>query len=452
VKEPLSESLLKRLQDEQSLESKANLLFQVARALRNEGQLEESLSAYQARAEIDLDKDERFVSLLERAQVLIDLNATQAEVLNTLERASEVGHERAEALHAASRYCRNLKLFSKGVEYAAAGLGRSKPLSGLDLQDWIYDWALLDEFAVNSYWSGDFRSCADACRRLLSEGKLPESRKSRVEANLQFANEKLGALRILELEPGDPANLLPLDALTPWAQAVGNRDSVIRCIHIVWVGDESRRPDNCIQTWRDKNPDWQIRIWGNKELRTTDWKNRKHIESMLTKELAGVADLMRWEILYAQGGLAVDADSACVRPLEDWLFEPDIFAAWENEWLRPGLVASGYVYARPGNRLMGQIIEDLHNRENMEGGRAWQITGPTRLTDTIKSLKYRSITVYPSHFFMPEHLSGARYTGNGPVFAKQFWGSTRGNYKDLSNWDAVRSTSQSNIAEIEGQT
>ena len=30
-------------------------------------------------------------------------------------------------------------------------------------------------------------------------------------------------------------------------------------LHIIWVGDESKRPDNCIQTWIDKNPAWTVR-------------------------------------------------------------------------------------------------------------------------------------------------------------------------------------------------
>jgi mannosyltransferase OCH1-like enzyme len=82
---------------------------------------------------------------------------------------------------------------------------------------------------------------------------------------------------------------------------------------------------------------------------------------MATRELCGVADMMRWEILERYGGFAVDADSVCVRPLADWLFEPEIFACWENEIARPGLIANGYVYSHPGNRLIRQLVNDIHN-------------------------------------------------------------------------------------------
>jgi mannosyltransferase OCH1-like enzyme len=37
-------------------------------------------------------------------------------------------------------------------------------------------------------------------------------------------------------------------------------------LHFVWIGDESKRPDNCIQSWVKLNPDYEIIIWGNTEL------------------------------------------------------------------------------------------------------------------------------------------------------------------------------------------
>ena len=65
------------------------------------------------------------------------------------------------------------------------------------------------------------------------------------------------------------------------------------------------------------------------------------MSDMLNRQVwEGVADMMRWEILDQHGGFAVDADSICIRPLEDWLFEPRIFACWENEIARPGLASA----------------------------------------------------------------------------------------------------------------
>ena len=116
-------------------------------------------------------------------------------------------------------------------------------------------------------------------------------------------------------------------------------------LHFVGVGDESKRPDKEINTWRLLNPDYQVTVWGNESL-----KNSWHLANAMryySKELCGVADCMRWEILYKYGGIALDADSECLRSLEDWLLEPDIFACWESELLRPGLIENGIVGAVP---------------------------------------------------------------------------------------------------------
>lgn len=50
-----------------------------------------------------------------------------------------------------------------------------------------------------------------------------------------------------------------------------SRAPILRTIHMVWVGDENKRPDNCIETWWRKNPGWIVRIWGNRELTSLEW-------------------------------------------------------------------------------------------------------------------------------------------------------------------------------------
>jgi mannosyltransferase OCH1-like enzyme len=103
-----------------------------------------------------------------------------------------------------------------------------------------------------------------------------------------------------------------------------------KILHFIWVGDESKRPDNCIQTWIEHHPDWQLKIWGNDSLADFEWVNAAHMRAMSTRELNGVADMMRWEILYNQGGLVFDADSICVRKLDDELLDCEAFACWES--------------------------------------------------------------------------------------------------------------------------
>lgn len=209
-------------------------------------------------------------------------------------------------------------------------------------------------------------------------------------------------------------------------------DAVIpKIFHFIWVGDESKRPDNCIQTWRDHHPDWEFRIWGNAELTGRAWTNHKHIEAMLPRELNGVADMMRWEILHEQGGVLFDADSVCLRPLDDHLLDCEAFACWENEIVRPGLIAAGYFGCEAGNPFVRQIVEDIAAQPSVVDDMAWKTVGPQRLTDSYRQHAYSQLRIYPSHYFIPQHFTGQLYAGQDAVYAQQLWGSTLRTYDDI---------------------
>ncbi|MYL97494.1 mannosyltransferase [Novosphingobium sp. FGD1] len=208
-----------------------------------------------------------------------------------------------------------------------------------------------------------------------------------------------------------------------------------KTFHFIWVGDESRRPDNCIQTWRDAHPGWAFHLWGNAELDGRGWINAGHMAAMRERELNGVADMMRWEILHEHGGLVFDADSICVAPLDDWLLRCEAFACWENEIARPGLIAAGYFGCMPGNPFVHQIIEDISAMPSVVDAMAWQTVGPQRLTDAYREHRYTPLRIYPSHYFIPRHFTGVTYEGPDRIYAHQLWGSTLGTYDHLHEAD-----------------
>lgn len=197
-----------------------------------------------------------------------------------------------------------------------------------------------------------------------------------------------------------------------------------KIIHLIWIGDQSRRPTAWMNTWAAMNPDYEVRMWGNEEVASTSWALTERINGWFRREINGAADLIRWQILIRFGGLAFDADSECIRPLEDWLLEPDCFAVWENEIARPGLIAAGALGCTPGHHLFQKVMCDIRDDPTPFDGMAWQKVGPLRLTNTVRAYQHLPLTVYPSHYFLPRHLSGFEYRGEGPVFAKQYWGST----------------------------
>ncbi|MGA6580754.1 glycosyltransferase family 32 protein [Providencia sp. NPDC089923] len=219
--------------------------------------------------------------------------------------------------------------------------------------------------------------------------------------------------------------------------------NIPKTIHIIWVGDESKRPSSLIKTWKDKNPTWAVKVWGNKELKRTDWYNQKHInERFNAKEYTTVADMMRYEILFNHGGFFVDADTACTAPLQPWLFDSQVCMSMENEVASPFLIANCFIAAEPKSALMAELMMSIKGLDRLDTDLPWIVTGPRLLTDTVNRLKYNNLTLWPSHYFIPDHWTGEKYLGRGHIFAKHIWGTTKGISDKLVEVKVVDSSKQ----------
>jgi hypothetical protein len=165
----------------------ARYSFYLANTLRDSGKKQAALAAYAERASLGGWPQEVFISLLNVAKIKEELQYPAAEVISAYEAATTACPTRAEALHAASRYCRSQSLYEQGYEFAARGLAIAYPDDALFVEDWAYEYGLLDELAIAAYWTERYEESQAACDRLLSEGKLPDNQRDRVLQNKNFA-------------------------------------------------------------------------------------------------------------------------------------------------------------------------------------------------------------------------------------------------------------------------
>jgi GR25 family glycosyltransferase involved in LPS biosynthesis/glycosyltransferase involved in cell wall biosynthesis len=165
--------------------------FYLAQSYRDAGDKEKALENYLKRAELGYWAEEIYISLLEAGHLMAALGRPFDEVAATFLRAADTVPTRAEALHAASRYCRDQGKNTQGYEIARRGIDLPQPTGALFAQPWVYDYGLLDEYAINAYWAGAYRDSLDASLRLLASDKLPQSMHARVVANARFAADKL---------------------------------------------------------------------------------------------------------------------------------------------------------------------------------------------------------------------------------------------------------------------
>jgi GR25 family glycosyltransferase involved in LPS biosynthesis/glycosyltransferase involved in cell wall biosynthesis len=169
----------------------ARYRFYLAQSYRDCNEHEKALENYLARAELGFWQEEVFISLYQAARLKQELGHPDQEIIDAYLRAADAAPGRAEALHGASRFCRLKGRYEEGYQFAKRGLQISMPANGLFVEPWIYETGLLDEFAINAYWSGHMRDCLDACLKLLATGKLSPDTVRRITENARFASEKL---------------------------------------------------------------------------------------------------------------------------------------------------------------------------------------------------------------------------------------------------------------------
>ena len=198
----------------------------------------------------------------------------------------------------------------------------------------------------------------------------------------------------------------------------------------IWIGPREA-PEDWMATWREKHPHWDYTLYDNDYLERTDFRNR-HLIDAYWKEgrYAGVADLMRYEILLEHGGYIAGADSECLHCTDElWEGDGEVFTVYENELIR-GKLVSPIVACQPGNEFVGQLVEDLHRLRPDDLDVPWVSVGNLFITRMI-AIHKPDIVVFPSHYLIPWHYEGLHYTGPGKVFARQHFGATRQIYGEL---------------------
>lgn len=196
----------------------------------------------------------------------------------------------------------------------------------------------------------------------------------------------------------------------------------------IWIGPKVP-PTEWMKTWIDKHPDWAYTLYDNDYLYNNEFRTWPQIEEYLKRGwYAGAADLLRYEILYREGGYLAPADSLCLHPIDELLEDGgELYTVYENEFLRGQLVAP-IVAAVPGHPFVKELIDRLSSVAPRDLDHPWKQTGNLFVAELIEELK-PEITIWPSHTLIPEHFIGRKYKGTGKVYARQLFGETNKAYK-----------------------
>jgi len=102
-------------------------------------------------------------------------------------------------------------------------------------------------------------------------------------------------------------------------------------LHFIWMQGLEAMPEDyrrCYDSWAPLHPDWEILLW-----------DRKAIEQLgiLNEWVLGIdnptvqSEVLRFEIVYSYGGIYLDADIECLKPIDSLLKLGDAFVSMRNK-------------------------------------------------------------------------------------------------------------------------
>jgi len=101
-------------------------------------------------------------------------------------------------------------------------------------------------------------------------------------------------------------------------------------LHFIWMQGDTEMPANyrrCFDSWIPMHPEWDIKIWDLESLRELDLRNRwilNHDNPTVQSEV------LRFEVVRLYGGIYLDADMECLRPLDGLVHSRDAFVSRRN--------------------------------------------------------------------------------------------------------------------------
>lgn len=133
--------------------------------------------------------------------------------------------------------------------------------------------------------------------------------------------------------------------------------------------------------WRRLHPDWDYRMWGDGDLPSLRNRDAYERAADLCPGLEGQlrSDIVRYELLDQFGGVWVDTDFECLKPLDPLLDGVECFAAWvTTEWINNAIMG-----AEAGHPFIRRLIDGLPDSIAAKHGAPPRVvSGPQYLTKT----------------------------------------------------------------------
>lgn len=125
--------------------------------------------------------------------------------------------------------------------------------------------------------------------------------------------------------------------------------SIPKIIHMIWIGPDPFPYQKNLDLYKKYHPKWSFKLWTDENL--PKLKNQAVYDAI--DIYATKADLLRLELLLKYGGVYVDTDSYCVRPLDSLIKNKTCFFTTNHK----GKVEVNLIGCEAGNKLIKKLVD-----------------------------------------------------------------------------------------------
>jgi mannosyltransferase OCH1-like enzyme len=210
-----------------------------------------------------------------------------------------------------------------------------------------------------------------------------------------------------------------------------------RVFHQIWVGEQPF-PDDfrpLVETWARHHPEWELRLWTDENL--PDGLRPEIYE--LLRHPAERADMLRLELLHRFGGVYIDVDFECLKPIDALLEGVSAFLGA----LDSGRVSNAIIGSQPGHELFERAVRELRPRTTY-GPIELDGTGPL-LLDRLRH-EYPDVKIFEPEVFYATTPESAVYAYHLPA---RTWKHADALRSDLRRAEQARAYAQDELARVQ---
>lgn len=168
--------------------------------------------------------------------------------------------------------------------------------------------------------------------------------------------------------------------------------------HRIWVGPAM--PEAFVrygETWQELHPDWNMILWNEENM--PELVNQKLYDEAprIFPGFEGQlrSDIARYEILHRYGGVYIDTDFECLKPIDELIKGAGFFCAWEIQGKVANNAILGCTPGHPFAKVLVDELEELVRRQL----KTWpaKASGPHYLTAKL----CEGVTVFDKKLFYP---------------------------------------------------